>query len=111
MMLPRDAIPIRPITERRSLAPSSCTRRPIGAPYGLLSLAGRRRAYHVALLCLDGLGRISPPVVQHLRRVSSEHPNLTTCLLAQACQQLALGIITAFTDTSPGLTVPSNPGS
>ena len=31
-----------------------------------------------------GLGRVSPPVVPHLRRGSSEPPNLTTCLLAQA---------------------------
>ena len=40
----------------------------------------------------DGLGRISPPVVRHLRRLSSEPPSLTTCLLAQAYQQLALVI-------------------
>ena len=33
---------------------------------------------------LGGLGRVSPPVVHHLRRRSSEPPNLTTCLLAQA---------------------------
>ena len=29
---------------------------------------------------LGGLGRVSPPVVRHLRRRSSEPPNLTTCL-------------------------------
>ncbi len=37
-----------------------------------------------------GLGRVSSPVVRHLRRRSSEPPNLTTCLLAQACQPLWL---------------------
>jgi hypothetical protein len=84
--------PIRPITDRPSLAPSSFTRRPIGSPYGPLSLLGRRRAYHVPPMCPDGLGRISPPVVPHLRRLSSEQPNLTTCLLAPAAQQLALVI-------------------
>jgi hypothetical protein len=39
--------PIRTITERPSLAPSSSTRRPIGLPCGSLSLAGGLRAYHV----------------------------------------------------------------
>src|SRR3954454_9408063 len=42
------ATPIRPITDRPSLAPSSFTRNPIGSPCGSLSLAGGLRAYHVA---------------------------------------------------------------
>ena len=42
------ATPIQPITGWRSLAPSSCTRSPIGSPCGSLSLAGGLRAYHVA---------------------------------------------------------------
>src|SRR5271166_4031156 len=33
---------------------------------------------------MGGLGRVSPPVVRHLRRGSSESLDLTTCLLAQA---------------------------
>src|SRR5262249_36486559 len=41
------ATPIRPITDRHSLAPSSFTRSPIGRPCGRLSLAGGLRAYHV----------------------------------------------------------------
>ena len=40
--------PIRPITGRPSLPPSSFTRRPVGSPCGWPSLAGGRRAYHVA---------------------------------------------------------------
>jgi hypothetical protein len=40
--------PIRPITGRPSLPPSSSTRRPIGSPCGWPTLAGGRRAYHVA---------------------------------------------------------------
>ena len=40
--------PIRPVTGRPSLPPSSFTRRPIGSPYGRPTLAGGRRAYHVA---------------------------------------------------------------
>ena len=39
--------PIRPITGRRSLAPSSSTRCPVGAPCGVPTPKGRQRAYHV----------------------------------------------------------------
>ena len=46
------ATPIRPITGRLSLVPSSFTRSPIGSPCGALSLAGGLRAYHVASLKL-----------------------------------------------------------
>jgi hypothetical protein len=42
------ATPIRPVTRRPSLPPSSFTRRPVGSPYGWPTLAGGRRAYHVA---------------------------------------------------------------
>src|SRR5438445_8326067 len=50
VMLPEGSTPIRPITGRRWLAPSSFTRRPIGWPCGSLSLAGGRRAYHVSTM-------------------------------------------------------------
>ena len=40
--------PIRPITGRPSLPPSSFTRRPVGSPCGGPTLAGGLRAYHVA---------------------------------------------------------------
>src|SRR5258708_38711588 len=43
------ATPIRPLTGRPSLAPSSFTCSPVGSPCGSLSLAGGLRAYHVAL--------------------------------------------------------------
>jgi hypothetical protein len=82
--------PIRSTTDRHLLSPSSFTRSPVGSPYGSLSHAGRLRAYQVPPRYRCGLGRISSPVVHHLRRVSSEHPDLTTRRLAQACQQLAL---------------------
>jgi hypothetical protein len=41
VMSPDGSTPIRPITGRRSLAPPSCTRRPVGDPRGSLSLVGR----------------------------------------------------------------------
>jgi hypothetical protein len=82
--------PIRSITERHSLAPSSLTRRLVGFSCESLSRMGRRRAYHVPPLSLCGLGRVSPPVVHRLRWRSSEPPDLTTYLLVQAYQHLAL---------------------
>ena len=96
-MLPGGSTPIRPITGRRSLAPSSFTRRLIGSSYESLSrvaeaTAGRRRAYHVPPMSRCGLGRASPPVVRRLRRRSSEPPGLTTYLLVQAYQHLTLDI-------------------
>jgi hypothetical protein len=95
-MSPCGSIPIRSITERLSLAPSSHTRRPEGFPCGSLSRPvaqpGRRRAYHVPSRSRCGLGRASSPVVRQLRRRSSEPPDLTTYLLVQAYQHLALGL-------------------
>src|SRR6266481_7767613 len=92
MILPCGLTPIRPITGRLSLAPSSHTRRLVGTSCEVLSLAGRRRAYHVPSRLRCGLGRASSPVVRQLRRRSSEPPVLTTYLLVQACQHLALGL-------------------
>jgi hypothetical protein len=91
------ATPIRSITDRPSLAPSSSTRRPVGVSRETLSAGvacpvGERRVYHVPPLSPCGLGRASPPVVQQLRRGSSEPPDLTTYLLVQAIQHLALGL-------------------
>src|SRR5262249_57030037 len=56
------ATPIRPITGRRSLPPSSSTRNPIGAPYDALSPRGGLRAYHVPCRYRSGLGRVSGPM-------------------------------------------------
>ena len=78
--------PIRPITDRPSLPPSSSTRCPLRSPCGspCCPRAAGQRAYHVPQVYRGGLGHASPPVVRHLRAVSSEHRSLTTCLLAQA---------------------------
>ena len=78
------ATPIRPITGRLSLFPSSSARRPIGSPCGSLSQTGGRRVYHVASPKPRGLGPVSTPVARHLRRGSSEPPDLATYLLVQA---------------------------
>src|SRR5262249_20852834 len=103
--------PVRPITGRRSLPPSSSTRSPVGSPCGSLSLTGGLRAYHVASLKpWRGLGPASTPVARHLRRVSSEHPALATHLLVQACQHLGLVPCDDAGGGSPGLTVPRAAG-
>src|SRR3954447_4853550 len=39
------------VTDQPSLSPSSFTRRPVGSSCESLSLAGRRRAYHVSPIC------------------------------------------------------------
>ena len=61
-------------------------------PNDLGGRMGKRRAYHVPPLSLCGLGRVSSPVVQQLRHGSSEPMDLTTYLLVQAVQHLALGL-------------------
>jgi hypothetical protein len=71
---------------------------------------GGLRAYHVAPLKPRGLGPASTPVARHLRRGSSEPPDLATCLLAQASQHLWLVLCDDADGGSPGLTVPRTPG-
>jgi len=90
VMLPGCSTPIRSITDRRSLTPSSFTRSPVGSSRDERSLAGGLRAYHVAPMYRSGEGRVSSPVARHLRGVSSEHPDLATYLLVQAYQHLTL---------------------
>jgi len=103
--------PIQPITGRHLLSPRSSTRSPIGSSYDSPSLAGGLRAYHVALLKpLRGLGPASTPVARHLRRASSECPDLATYLLVQACQHLWLVLCDDAYGGSPGLTLPRAAG-
>src|SRR5262245_57029271 len=109
-MSPEGSTPIRPITGRHSLPPSSFTRSPIGSSYDSLSLAGGLRAYHVASLEPRGLGPASTPVARHPRRVSSEHPDLATYLLVQAYQHLWPVLCDDACSGSLGLTLPRTPG-
>jgi len=105
------ATPIRPITDRPSLPPRSLTRSPIGRSCDLPTPKGGLRTYHVALLKpLRGLGPASTPVARHLRRASSERPDLATHLLVQACQHLWLVLCDDACGGSPGLTVPRAAG-
>jgi hypothetical protein len=106
------ATPIRPITGRLSLAPSSFTRCPIGSPCGLLSLdplgmRGRgdnrlttfRRCTWVARVAsLRRWLAICAAGVRSLR-------TWPLAFLAQALQQLALVLCDDAGDASPGLTL------
>ncbi len=63
MILPLGATPIRSITERLSLFPSSLTRHPIGSPCGWLSHKGRMSGLprFAGLSFPEGLGSAYPP--------------------------------------------------
>ena len=105
-----EIIPLCFVTKQPSLAPSSCTRPPIRLPYGALPLPGGRRASHVSSVSLHGVGRASPPGMQHLRPVTLDHRFLIPSLVVQACQHLPLvshhDVYQPF--TSVDLTMPSS---
>jgi hypothetical protein len=101
------ATPVRSITDRPSLAPSSSTRSPIGSPCGSLSLAGGLRAYHVSPMYQSGLGRVSTPVIHHLRGRSSEPHHLTTYHFGPGLSASYWPVLCDDAcDASPGLTLP-----
>jgi hypothetical protein len=90
VMSPFGSTPIRPITGRHSLSPSSFTRSPFGSPFGSLSLSGRLRAYYVPREYHDGLDPAYSPVAVMSAAGSTGVPAPTTYLLVQACQHLWL---------------------
>lgn len=95
VILASAATPIRFITKRPSLLPSSSTLTSISSPCGLLSRtaifqSGEVWAYLVSCEYQNGLGLAYPPVALHLRQVKLQHLHLATRLLAQACQHLWL---------------------
>ena len=111
------ATPIRPITGRHSLSPSSFTCCPIGWPCGSLSLThleakeGRQQGYHVSPMYPRGK-------VASLRRwrdiCAGGVRGLRTwprTFLVQAIQQLALVLCDDAYDALPGLTIPRHLGS
>jgi hypothetical protein len=101
------ATPIRPLTGRPSLAPSSCTRSPVGRSCDLPTPQGE--GYGLTTLRRGnprGLGPASTPVARHPRGPSSERPSLATYLLVQACRHLRLVRGDGACGGSPGLTLP-----
>ena len=68
MILPlAGSIPIRSVTERLSLSPSSFARSPIGSPYGSRSHPGELRVYHVPSEHQSAVGLAFTPVMQRPR--------------------------------------------
>src|SRR5215813_3091706 len=100
--------PVRPITGRHSLLPSSPTRHPVGPPCGGPTPRGGRRAYHVPRtdhgwwrLCLFADGSTA---------TAGEEGNPCTwprTVLVQACQHLWLAgshdVDRQFTGVSPAI--------
>ena len=91
-MLSYDAPPIRTITARPSLSPSSSTQIAIRILYSIPTRVGAMRAYHVPQSSRDGLGPLWTPVAEMSTAGHWRDPAPATCLLAQACQQLWLGL-------------------
>jgi hypothetical protein len=71
--------PIRPITGRRWLLPSSCTRRRISAPCGVLTQRDDDGLTTFRRCTMRRLGRVSSPRERHLRAASSECRSLSPC--------------------------------
>jgi len=68
---------------------------------------GRQRAYHVPPMYQSGLGRVSTPVIEHLRGRSSEPPNLTTYRFGPGLSASYWPVLCDDAcDASPGLTLP-----
>ena len=115
--MPWGSTPIRSITDRPSLAPSSLTRRPVGNSCESLSMGqgpmgdDGLTTFRVCSRCvwfrslLSAGGSTSAP--QGVRSPTV----LATYLLVQAIQQLALGLCDDGYDASPELTLPHDPGS
>ena len=99
------ATPLRPITGRPSLPPSSCARSPVRSPCSFPSLAGGLRVYHVPRLYPSGLGRASRPVARRLRVGNAEPHSLATCPFGPSLSaSLARRTSRSLRSTSPGLT-------
>jgi len=109
VLLPLGSTPIRLMTRRLSLPPSSFTRSAIGFPCGSLSHVGALRAYHVPSVYPCGEGLISTPGGRHLRPVRPEHRFLTPYLLVQASQHLALVLTHDASNDALTLTIPHHP--
>jgi hypothetical protein len=107
MILPSGATPIRLITRRLSLFPSSSARTPIGSPHGSLSHLGEIRGYHVPQLRLDGLGLAYTPVARASAVADFGASTLATYLLVQASQPVWLVGSHDACGGSHSLTIPS----
>jgi hypothetical protein len=122
VMLPGGATPVRPVTGRHSLAPSSSTCNPASGSCESPSLSGRLQAYHVPYrlsewggLCLFAGGATSAagdkptPAPGHLP-FGSGLASRTIRGCARLLSIFGLSLITTFSSTSLTLTRPLAPG-
>jgi hypothetical protein len=116
------ATPIRPITDRPSLAPSSFTRCRLDASYEAPTPKGRQRAYHVPQVyrrwvrsrffaggATTACGEFGTPQPDHLPfgpSPLSKPPRGGHDLSRSPSSTFGLSSLTAFISVSPGLTVP-----
>jgi hypothetical protein len=109
VMLPVGATPIHPITEWRSLLPSSSARTSIGLPCGSLSLAGDVRGCHVpAQSHTNGGGALCPPVaVLPMTRNGRILVPATVPFWPKPASTFGLFSLTMFIERSPGFAIPS----
>ena len=101
------ALPIRLITRRPSLFPSSSTRRSVGSSCDELSRLGELRAYHVPRLYHDGEGSACPPVTRCLRQESQKPLCRSRTFWFKPVSIFGLSSITAFINSSLSLTISS----
>ena len=90
------ALPIRLITRRPSLFPSSSTRSPVGEPYDALSRVGELRAYHVPRRYHDGEGSACPPVTVCLRQASQKRRDRSRTFWFKPVSIFGLLTVTTF---------------
>jgi hypothetical protein len=107
VILPSCATPVRLITRRLSLFPSSFARTPIGSPHGSLSHSGEIRVYHVPQMRPDGLGLAYTPVARASAVADFGASTLATYLLVQASQPVWLVRSHDACGDSHSLTIPS----
>jgi len=109
VLVPLGSTPLRLLTRRLPLPPSSLTRSALGFPCGSLAQVGALRAYHVPSGSPCGEGLISTPGGHHLRPVRHEHRGVTPYLLVQASQHLALVLTHDASNDALPLTISHHP--
>src|SRR5215471_9920214 len=109
VMLRGCSTPIHPITEWRSLLPSSSARTPVGLPYGSLSLTGGVRGCHVPSQSqTNGLGALCPPVaLLPMTRNGKVLVPATVPFWPKPTSTFGLFSVTMFIERSPGFAIPS----
>ena len=112
VMLLCGSTPIRSITERRWLAPSSSASHSISAPCGLLSPEGERLVYHVPYTYQLGLDSACSPVTEISAAGEVGTPTLGHVPFGSSLISIfGLLVLTTFISGSLELVIPCAPSS